>query len=75
MTSKGFVLAACIIAFSASSGMSYAKSAIHERSNEAERSSSLPQIQTETSNSFAVMQSDTPEHNTHVYHGGPKSND
>ena len=75
MTSKGFVLAACIIAFSASSGMSYARSAIHVRSDKVERSSSLPQMQTETSNSFAVMQSDTPEHNTHVYHGGPKSND
>ena len=75
MTSKGFVLAACIIAFSANFGMSHASNAIHARSNKAERSSSLPQMQTETSHSFAVMQSDAPEGNTHVYHGGPKSND
>jgi hypothetical protein len=74
-TSKSFVLAACIIAFGASSGMSYARSATHVRSDKTERSDSLPQIQTDTSNPFAVMRSDAPEAYTHMYHGGPKSND
>jgi hypothetical protein len=75
MTSKGLALAACIIVFSASSGASYAASAIHERSNKVERLSSQWQMPTETLNSFAAMAPDTPEHNTHVYHGGPKFND
>ena len=73
MTSKGFVLAACIIALGASTGMSYAKSPIHVRSDKTERS--LPQMQTDTSNAFAAMRSDAPEAYTHVYHGGPKYND
>lgn len=75
MTSKSFVLAACIIALSAISGMSYARSAIHVRSDRAERPSSPPQMPTGTSNAFAVMRSDAPEAYTHVYHGGPKFND
>ena len=75
MTSKGIALAACIIAFSASSGVSHAKSATHETSNRVERLSSQSQLPTETLNSFAVMAPDAPEHNTHAYHGGPKFND
>lgn len=75
MTSKGFVLAACIIALSASPAISYARSAIHVTSDTAARSGSPPQMQTDTSNSFTVMRSDAPEAYTHMYHGGPKSND
>ncbi len=75
MTPKGLALAASIIAFGAISGMSHANAAIHERSDKVERTSSLSQIQNEPSSSFASMRSDAPESNTHVYHGGPKSND
>jgi hypothetical protein len=76
MTGKGFALAASIIAFSAISGLSYAKTAIHhEKHDRVERSILLPEMQPETSNSFASMRSNAPEHDSHVYHGGPKSND
>jgi hypothetical protein len=75
MTPKGIALVASIIASGAISGMSHAKTAIHEMSAKVERTSSPSQMQNETSSSFASMRSDAPESNTHVYHGGPKSND
>ena len=75
MTSKSFVLAACLIALTASSGMSYARSAIHVRSDRVERPIWPPQMQAGTSNAFAAMRPDAPQAYTHMYHGGPKYND
>src|SRR5262245_50768969 len=57
------------------SGFSHAETAVHHRPGTVERSSNLPKIQTETSSSFAAMPPLAAEPNTHVYHGGPKSND
>ena len=74
MTSKSFVLAACLIALGASTGTSYAASAIHVRSDRTERPSWQPQMQPGTSDAFAAMQLDAPQHNAWVYHGGPKFN-
>jgi hypothetical protein len=76
MTSKGFVLAACLIALGATTGASYAGNAIHvARSERAERPIWLPQWQTDPLNAYAFMRSGPPEAYTRVYHGGPKYND
>jgi hypothetical protein len=75
MTTRRFALAASIIALSTISGMAYAKTAIHERDARMERMTAPSQIQDGSSDSFATTSLDAPEINTHVYHGGPKSDD
>jgi hypothetical protein len=75
MMSKGFVLAACLIALGASTGASYARSAVHVRNDRVERPIWPPQMQIDISNAFAMMPSGPPQAYTHEYHGGPKYND
>jgi len=75
MTLRGLALAGYIVAFSAIPGFCHAETAIHKRFDPAERSDALPKVQTETSSFFAAMPPLAAEHNTHMYHGGPKSND
>ena len=75
MTLRGFALAGYIVAFGATSGFSQAETVIHKRVDPVERSSPLTKIQTESSSSCAAMPPLAAERNTHMYHGGPKSND
>ena len=75
MTRKIIGLATSIIVLSAMSGLSYAKTPIHQEAYAAMQSSSPATTQLDTSGAFALMTSDVPEYNMHPYHGGPKSND
>jgi hypothetical protein len=75
MTRKIIALATSIIVLSAMSGLSYAKTPIHQEAYAAVRSSSPATMQLDTSDAFALMPSDAPQYNIHPYHGGPKAND